>query len=113
MASNMYTVEIQRNNITPRQFFTYCKNQIEKRTGEDIMSIWCESYEAWSGEDGVPEYDNYCKHDDWDDPVMEICKTKAFDWQLFLGKSYNFIMEFEFDTEKKGHGYLFLMECNR
>ena len=113
MTKKLYEVEIQRNNITPKQFFTYCKNQIIKRTGEDIMSVWCESYESWAGQDGTPEYDCEWNHDDWDIPVKEICREKAFDWRLFLGKAYNFIMEFQFDDEKKGFGYLYAVEFER
>ena len=33
-----------------------------------------------------------------------------YDWQMALQNSYNFIMEFEFDTETKGHGYFYVVE---
>ena len=107
----LYEVEISRHNVTPRQFFTYCQKQMKKRTGYDLEN-WCESFEDWEGKT-IPEYSDTCKHDDWDDPVLEICKTKAFDWQMFLGKAYNFIMEFQFDDEKTGYGYMYAIEYKR
>lgn len=107
----LYEVEIQRNNINPKQFYTYCRHQMKKRAGVDLEA-WCESYKDWSGE-GIPEYNVECYHDDWNEPVMEICKTKAFDYQLFLGKAYNFIMEFQFDDENTGYGYLYAVEFER
>ena len=27
----MYDMEIERNNVTPRQFFTYCCNRMRKK----------------------------------------------------------------------------------
>lgn len=111
-AKKIYEIEIQRNNISPKQFFSYCKAQMKKRTGVDLAS-WCESYEDWSGESGVPEYNCQSNHEDWDEPVKEICKTTAFDWQMFLGKCYNFILEFQFDTENKGYGYMYAVEFER
>lgn len=106
----MYEVEIQRNNISPRQFFTYCKHQMEKRTGTSL-DVWIDDYEAWA--DNTHEFDVNSDHEDWDEPVKEICRTKAYDWQFYLGKAYNFIMEFQFDTENKGYGYLYAVEFER
>ena len=107
----MYEIEIQRSNITPKQFFTYCKAQMEKRIGIDLDN-WIESYEQWSGENSI-ECDSTWDHDDWEVPVREICKMKSFDVQYFLEKAYNFIMEFQFDTENKGFGYMYAVEFER
>ncbi len=108
----MYEIEIQRTNISPKQFFTYCKNEMKKRTGIDL-EIWCESFEAWTGNNGIPESNIVSNHEDWDEPTKEICKTIAYDWQMFLGKAYNFILEFQFDSENKGFGYMYAIEFER
>lgn len=107
----LYCVEIQRTNISPKQFYSYCKKQIVKRTGEDLLENWVEDYSDWS--DTVNEFFSESNHEDWEIPAREICKQKSFDWQLFLEKAYNFIMEFQFDTENKGTGYLFMVEFRR
>lgn len=102
-----YEIEIHRSNVTPKQFFEYCKEQMEKRTGETLDN-WIESYEEW--ETPTMPCNSTCKHEDWDKPTSEVCKLMSFDWHLFLQKTYNFIMEFEFDTERKGHGYMYAVE---
>lgn len=106
----LYEIEIQRTNVSPKQFFTYCKSQMKKRAGIELES-WCESFEEWIDE--RINYNASCYHDDWDDPVEEICKTMPYNWQMFLGKAHNFIFEFDFDTEKIGHGYLYAVEFKR
>lgn len=99
----MYEVECNRNNISPRQFFTYCKRQFAKK-GYDLES-WT-YYEDW--EKPIQESDNKWKHEDWDVPALEICKTKPYDIQFYLQGAYNFIMEW-FD----GHGYMYAIEYER
>ena len=47
MANIIYEIEIQRTNIPPKQFFTYCKKQSEKH-GLDLES-WLD-FENWSNE---------------------------------------------------------------
>ena len=45
MANKIYEIEIQRTNISPKQFFTYCKNQMLKK-GIDL-EIWIDEYESF------------------------------------------------------------------
>ena len=108
----IYEIEIMRSDITPRQFFTYCKKEMERRTGHKLTD-WCESYEDWSGASAIPESDNTWMHDDWDEPATEVCRTKAFNWQLFLSRSYNFILEFDFQNDNHGYGYMYAVEYER
>ena len=109
MAKKIYEIEIQRTNISPRQFFTYCKNQAEKK-GTDLR-MYIDEFELW--ENPIDPCNDTWTHDDWDEPQREICKIQSFDYHLYLQNSYNFIMEFEFDTETKGHGYLYIVEFER
>lgn len=108
----IYEVEIMRSNITPRQFFTYCKKQMEQRTGHKLTD-WCETYDDWSGASDMPESNDTWEHEDWDEPALEVCKMKAFDWQFFLSRAYNFIMEFDFQDENHGYGYMYAVEFER
>ena len=41
---------------------------------------------------------------------MEICKYMSYDYHLYLEKSYNFIMEFQFDDDNRGWGYMYIVE---
>lgn len=108
----LYEIEIQRSNVSPRQFFTYCKKEMFKRTGYSLDG-WCDDYETWTGENGTPDFYVESNHEDWDEPKKEICSTKPYEWQLFLANAYNFILEFQFDTDKKGYGYLYAVEFRR
>lgn len=109
MKKKMYEFECQRSNVTPKQFFTYCKNQMEKKS-IDIKS-WIE-FENWENPINPEKY-HVNDHKDWEVPQREALKNMPYDWQMFLQDAYNFIMEFEFDTETKGHGYLYVVEYER
>lgn len=106
----IYEIEIQRNNISPKQFFTYCKKQMEKRAGISIEN-WVECFDDWAHP--VSQSNNVWTHSDWDTPQKEISKTMPYDWQLYLGETYNFIMEFQFDDDNVGYGYMYAVEFER
>ena len=107
----LYEVECDRTNISPRQFYTYCKKRFEQKTG-NTLDMWIDSFDDWEHPVQVydDEYMNTWKRWDGDEdgPAREICKIKPFEIQLFLAGSYNFIMEW-FD----GHGYMFAVEFER
>ncbi len=103
--TKLYEHEIQRSNITPKQFFTYCKNQLSKK-GIDIET-WVE-FENW--ENPTTPCNSTSKHEDWEEPQTEVCKLQPYDWQLFLQNAYNLIIEFDFWDDKKGFGYLYIKE---
>lgn len=101
-----YEVECQRTNVTPKAFFEYCRKQAAKK-GLDI-ECWTD-FENWVNP-LVPEEFHTYKHETWEVPAYEAVKYMPYDLQMYLEKTYNFIMEFEFDTETKGHGYMYAME---
>ena len=70
------------------------------------------NFEDWINPISKEEYHKN-DHKDWEIPQIEIIKYMPYDLQMFLQESYNFIMEFEFDTETKGHGYLYAVEYER
>lgn len=108
--TKLYEVECFRNNVTPREFFRYCNNMLKKK-GETLSS-WIDEYEYWKNPAQNQEYTIY-NHEDWEEPLKEGNKYKPYEWHLFLAKNYNFIMEFEFDDEKRGHGYFYVVEYER
>ena len=94
----LYEVEIERNNVTPRQFFSYCKRKMIGK-GADITA-WVDSYETWANPT-APEESHTNSHENWDVPLIETIKYMPDDMHLYLQNNYNFIMEFEFDEDKK------------
>lgn len=108
----IYEVEVERNNISPRQFFSYCARQFKQKTGQDL-SCWVEDYSAWSDPVHPEPYHRY-EHNWGDEKATEVVKYMPYDWQLFLSGAYNFIMEYEFgSTDKNGWGYFYALEYER
>ena len=91
----IYEVEIQRSNVSPKQFFSYCKRQFEKKTG--ITFGWIESFEEWAS----PAYQN---------SGIDSNIVKPYEYHLFERGSFNFIMEFTFDEDNMGYGYMYAIE---
>ncbi len=105
----IYEIECQRSNVTPKEFFRYCKKQLAAKNVE--IEIWVENYEDWANPMTNCHLEN--NHEDWEIPCKEICAYKPLEMQLFLANAYNFIMEFDFWDEKKGSGYLYAVEFER
>lgn len=97
----MYEVEIERTNISPKQFFSYCKRELKKRADIDLEG-WVEEYSTW--ENGS---DFEVKEPD------ETCKEKPFNFHYYNYNGYNFIMLFDFYEENNGFGYMYAMEFVR
>lgn len=102
MAKKIYEIEIQRRNISPRSFFTYCDKQMKKKCGVGL-DCWLDDYDDWARESNG--YNTRTED--------EICKCLPYDVQMFARDGYNFIMEFQFDDDKKGYGYLYAVEFER
>jgi hypothetical protein len=106
IAKKQYEIECTRNNVTPKVFYNYCKKRAALK-GCDIES-WLE-YSFWSNPLQKQQSQTYL-HEDWETPLKETNKYMPYDWHLYLEKTYNLIMEFEFDTDTVGHGYFYLTE---
>ena len=106
----MYEFECQRRNVTPKTFFEYCRKQAEKKNID--ITWWIDDFETWE-RPLLPEEYHVCKHEDWEVPLNESIKIMPYDLHLYFQNNYNIIMEFEFDTETKGHGYCYMMEYQR
>ena len=101
-------VECQRHNVTPRQFFTYCKKQAAKNgiNLEDWMS-----YKDWTDSNVNNPYSSN-DHDDWDFPKREAYKAVPYNWHFYLQGEYTFTFEFTHDNNDSttGWGYMYIFE---
>ena len=102
----IYEVECQRTNVTPKAFFEYCRKQALKK-GLDI-EMWTE-FEQWTNPIN-PEKTHTYEHDDGQ---IEKITILPYDLLYYFKNAYNFIMEFQFDNETKGCGYMYAMEFER
>ena len=100
------SVEVQRNNVTPREFFSECK-RAASRKGYDIEAYI--EYDEWVNP-STPEPYHSVVHKDRQTSVREILKLQPYETQLYLEGSYNFILEFTFNDDKRGFGYMYLDE---
>lgn len=100
----MYEYETERTNITPKAFFGYVRRELKRKCGIDLAN-WCDGYDAWSKNDGLPSTNTRT--------ATEVCKTLPYDWQYFLRGAYNFILEFDFWDDKTGFGYCYIVEFER
>lgn len=105
-----YELERQRSNITPREFYWQCKTDLKHRFGRDLED-WID-YAEWCNPTYLEEY-HRTEHETAEGTQTEIYKFQPYDVNMYLQGIYNFIMEFEFDTDKKGHGYMYVVEYER
>jgi hypothetical protein len=133
-------VEAKRNNVSVDEFFNYVKKQANKK-GLDISVDRDEfenpgnprsieykvkngvKYSAYSDYKEDDTGHQYCvasrfeeKVSEWDNKA-EILRSFPYNFQCYIsfhdGTVYNEIMEFAFDTEKRGHGYYFLINTSK
>jgi len=100
-----YTIEIQRRNVTPAQFLAYARRRLKATGGDAFCGCLDLDYFAAGSE---PNYDT--EHDG----THCISRSKPYDMQTYIrqdGRLYNEICEFEFDDEKTGHGYYYLIDA--
>ena len=100
-------VEITRNNISARQFWSYCKRQLAKKGVN--LDDWAD-WDSFVNKDGKYSWYSYSKHLDWDEPKNERVEIKDYYQQTYLQDCYNFIIEYDTDFE---WGYLYLVELSR
>lgn len=99
------SLESSRSNITPKDFFNYCKRLCEKH---DIDITSYITFEEWS----ICHSPKYSVEDHklWDTPLHEINKYYPYNVHLYLQGNYNFILEFYYDNMHFGKGYFHIAE---
>ncbi len=102
------TIELTRTNVTPAQFLAYVRSMLTKKGIRDLGSDLNLNYFA-AGNDMNFEYNG--------DP-RRICKaeksvSKPYEMQTYVRNwddtCYNEIVSFQFDDEKTGFGYYYLL----
>ena len=100
-----YTIEIQRRNVTPSQFLAYVRRRLKATGGDAFCGCLDLDYFAAGSE---PNYDTER------DGTHCISHSKPYSMQTYIrqdGRLYNEICEFEFDDEKTGYGYYYLIDA--
>ena len=100
-----YTIEIQRRNVTPAQFLAYVRRRLKATGGDAFCGCLDLDYFAAGSE---PNYDTER------DGTHCISRSKPYSMQTYIrqdGRLYNEICEFEFDDEKTGYGYYYLIDA--
>lgn len=101
-------IECKRNNVTPRQFFRYCKQKCFRK-GLEIEN-WI-SFQEWAEPTKEQQW-HVRVHNNNGIKILEVIEFMPYSCHLVLQNSYNFIIEFEFDYKKKGHGYFYVLETD-
>lgn len=101
-------VELTRHNVTPAQFLAYVRATLKRKGVRDYGSDLDLDYFA-RGNDLNFDYRN-----DPEKPCKaEKSISRPYEMQTYIlnwdGSCYNEICEFEFDDEKTGHGYYYLV----
>ena len=104
-----FEIEIQRSNVTPAQFLAYVRNRVDAKGGEMLRSDLSLDYFK-RGDD--LNFDIHHEEPEFDG-LHEKSISKPYEMQTYIkyedGACYNEICEFEFDDEKTGHGYYYLV----
>ena len=99
-----FTIELYRRNVTPAQFLAYVRRMLKVKGGTDYCGCLDLDYFKAGSE---PNYDTTR------DGVHTLSRSKPYEMQTYIktdnGYLYNEICEFEFDDEKTGYGYYYLI----
>ena len=101
-------IECNRNHVSVYGFYSYCKRRCEIR-GLDMERYV--NFDTWSNPPLIilPKY-TLAECDEEHKPYSMIT---PFYIHLYEHAAYNFIMRYDFETEKSGFGYMFLAEMKQ
>lgn len=110
-----FEIEITRNNVTPAQFLAYCRSRVDAKGGKYVRSDLDLDYFK-RGDDLNFNINHKALNDECynaEGCEHEICISRPYEMQTYIrstnGDVYNEICEFDFDSEKTGHGYYYLI----
>ena len=113
-----FEIEIERNNVTPAQFLAYCRRRVDEKGGDCFRTDLDLDYFK-RGDDLNFNIDHKAANDEcYTESGCEYEKSvsKPYQMQTYIryanGSVYNEICEFDFDNEKTGHGYYYLISVN-
>lgn len=101
-------IEITRHNVTPAEFLAYVRAQLKRKEMRDLSSDLDLDYFR-RGNDL-----NFHYHDEPGKPCKaEKSVSRPYEMQTYIlnwdGAMYNEICEFDFDNDKTGTGYYYLV----
>ena len=106
----VFTIEIMRHNVTPSEFLSYVRTSVDRKGGHYVRSDLDLCYFRagcdlnFRYDDGTPETKG---------AVSEVIVSKPYQMQTYIrnfdGSVYNEICEFDFDDDKRGTGYYYLI----
>lgn len=114
MKTTTFEIEMTRRNVTPAQFLTYVRNRVDAKGGRMFRSdLDLDYFKAGN------DLNFNIKHDDPTIPetygLHEKSVSRPYEMQTFMsypnGNRYNEICEFEFDDDRTGHGYYYLLNA--
>ena len=107
-----FEMEITRNNVTPAQFLADVRYCVDKKGGKEIRGDLDLRYFKAGNDLNF----NFKHEGDALDGLVEKSVSKPYEMQTYLrwsdGATFNEICEFDFDDEKKGHGYYYLLNID-
>ena len=109
MKTFTFEIEISRRNVTPAQFLAYVRSRVDAKGGEYIRSdLDLDYFKA-----GNDLNFDFVHEDGLNAGTHEKSVSKPYEMQTFIkhpdGTVYNEICEFQFDDDKKGYGYYYLL----
>lgn len=113
-----FEIEISRNNVTPAQFLAYCRKRVDEKGGNGIRTDLDLDYFK-RGNDLNFNINHKADNDDVytiSGVEHERSVSHPYEMQTYIrytnGSVYNEICEFDFDDEKTGHGYYYLISLD-
>ena len=115
MTEKTFEIELSRNNVTPAQFLAYIRSKVDNKGGRYVRSdLDLEYFKAGN------DLNFNIHHKDPEVPsllgVHEISVSRPYEMQTYIrypnGACYNEICEFNFDDDKTGYGYYYLVNVN-
>ena len=105
-----YELEVQRSNVTPGQFLAY----VRARAKAHDLSVEMSARDFAADDGWNSSYDDATPDTKGTGCAAEINRGKPYDKQTYIrwydGTVYNEIIEFQFDDERTGHGYYYLVQ---
>lgn len=113
-----FEIEITRNNVTPAQFLAYCRSRVDSKGGKYVRSDLNLDYFK-RGNDLNFDVNHKALNDECytvGGCEYEKGTSHPYEMQTYIrstnGDVYNEICEFDFDSEKTGHGYYYLINVD-
>ena len=113
---NTFEIELSRHNVTPATFLSYVRRMVDNKGGRYVRSdLNIDDFKTGA------DLNFNVRHGIDDNRVdlagiHEKSVSKPYEMQTYIrypdGQVYNEICEFEFDDDKTGHGYYYLVNVD-